>query len=189
MTEQEIQVNKERFKSIVKECINRSGIDDLMNWLESTDFYTAPASARYHGAESGGLCAHSLEVFNCLKNKQDIETLETIAISALFHDLCKINTYKVSMRNTKDETGKWIKVPYYEHCDLYPLGHGEKSVILLMKYIKLTDEEIMAIRWHMSGFYVSNPGESNALSSALEKYKLVLKLIESDMESAFWYFK
>jgi len=189
MTEQEIKTNKELFKSIVKECITRDGIDDLMNWLESTDFYTAPSSTRYHGAEPGGLCAHSLEVFKCLKAKQDIESIETIAISALFHDLCKVNTYNLTYRNSKDESGKWIKVPYYENKDSYPLGHGEKSVILLMKHIKLTDEEIMAVRWHMSGFYVSNPGESSQISTALSMYKLVLKLQTADQEAAFWYNK
>ena len=180
--------NKERFKSIVNEYIHRDGISDLMTWLETTDFYTAPASARSHGAEPGGLCAHSIEVFNCLKKFQCDESDETIAIVSLFHDLCKTNFYKVSMRNTKDNTGKWIQVPYYEYSsnDPLPIGHGEKSVIMLMKYIKLTDEEILAIRWHMGGYYSANPGESQAISIALSKYKLVLTLQTADQQAAFW---
>ena len=179
---------KSTFKDLVANTIHRDGIDKLMLWLESTDFYNAPSSTRYHGAEPGGLIAHSIDVYKQLKLKQTDESDETIAIVSLFHDICKVNMYKVSVRNTKDSTGKWIQVPFYETCDdeELPVGHGEKSVIILMKYMNLTDEEICSIRWHMSGFYALNPGESNALSKSLIKYKLVLKLIESDMESSFW---
>lgn len=175
-----------KFKLLAKEKIHRKGIDELLNWLDTTDFFTAPSSTRYHGAEPGGLCKHSLGVYNRLKTLQESETDETIAIVALFHDLCKVNFYKESTRNIKDSTGKWIQVPYYEIDDKLPMGHGEKSMYLLMKYISLTDDEAMAIRWHMSGYYSSNPGETQALSSALSNYKLVLKLQTADSMSAFW---
>lgn len=179
---------KLKFKEIISNTVHRDGIDRLMDWLESTDFYTAPASARSHGAESCGLCAHSIGVYTALKAMQTTESDETISIVSLFHDLCKVNFYKMSMRNTKDDSGKWIKVPYHEYRqdDPLPVGHGEKSVILLMKYIDLTDEEILAIRWHMGGYYTSNPGESQAIGQALSKSHLVLKLQTADQTSAFW---
>lgn len=177
----------ERFKQIVKENIHRKGIDDLMNWLENTDFYTAPSSTRYHGAVPGGLCKHSLTVYDRLTQMNNEESNETLAIVALFHDLCKVNLYKQSMRNTKDENGKWIQVSYYEIDDSYlPMGHGEKSVFMIMSFMRLTDEEALAIRWHMSGWYSNNQGENQALGNALQKYKLVLKLQTADAQAAFW---
>lgn len=185
-----VEQNKAIFKEIVKSMISRDGIDDLMNWLETTDFYTAPSSARYHGSEPGGLCAHSLKVYECLRAKQVDETGETIAIAALFHDLCKVNTYKLSMRNTKDEaTGKWIKVPYYEYRDddVMPFGHGEKSMYIVMKYIKLTDEEALAIRWHMGFSAVEPIYEKPQLTAALQLYQLVLKLQTADTEASHWF--
>ena len=179
---------KSEFKSIVKSNIHRDGIEDLLNWLETTDFYTAPASTRSHGSEQSGLLAHSIAVYKYAKSFQEFESDESIAISALFHDLCKVNLYKQSMRNVKDSTGKWVQVPYYEydeHEEL-PIGHGEKSVIILQKYMKLTDEEICAIRWHMGGFYSNNLHEATSVANALAKYKLVLKLQTADKAAAFW---
>lgn len=185
----DIEKNKAEFKAIVNSTIHRDGINELMNWLDTTDFYTAPASAKYHGNEPGGLCAHSLGVYNCLKVMQRDESDETIAIAALFHDLCKVNFYKVSTRNTKDESGKWIQVPFYEYRqdDLIPLGHGEKSMFIIMQYMKLSPEEACAIRHHMGGYYTKNPGEDQALGQALGLYQLVLKLQTADSQSAFWY--
>jgi hypothetical protein len=185
-----LEQNKALFKEIVANTIHRDGINDLMNWLETSDFYEAPSSARYHGAEPGGLCAHSLGVYNRLKALQDGESDESIAVVSLFHDLCKVNFYKVSMRNTKDENGRWVQVPYYEFRDWdtasVPLGHGEKSLYMIMKYLKVTDEEACAVRWHMSGYYCNNPSESVAISHALISYRLVLKLQYADQQSAFW---
>lgn len=177
----------ERFKQIVKENIHRKGIDDLMNWIENTDFYTAPSSARYHGAVPGGLCKHSLAVYDRLVAMDNEESIETLTIVSLFHDLCKTNFYKQSMRNVKDENGKWIQTLYYAIDDSYlPMGHGEKSVFMIMSFMKLTDEEALAIRWHMSGWYSNNQGENQALCNALHKYKLVLKLQTADAQAAFW---
>lgn len=175
------------FRDIVAKCIHREGIDNLMCWLGSTDFFVAPSSQCYHGAEPGGLVAHSLAVYKRLKAKQEDEEDETIAIAALFHDLCKVNFYKQSFRNVKnDATGKWERVPCYVIDDTYPLGHGEKSMFFLMNFIKLTDDEAMAIRWHM-GFSVAEPQfEKPALSKAMSQYKLVLKLQAADSEAAFW---
>lgn len=182
------QANEFEFKSIVKENIHRDGIDSLMNWLNTTDFFTAPCSTKFHGAEPGGLCAHSIAVYKYLKSFQEYESDESIAIVALFHDLCKADFYKESKRNVKDESGKWIQVPYYEQDQTksIPLGHGEKSMYLIMKHMQLTDDEACAVRWHMSGFYAANPCEPAALSTALSNYKLVLKLQTADSAASFW---
>lgn len=180
------KANEAEFKTIVKTFIHRDGIDSLMKWLDTTDFFKAPASARYHGNEPGGLCAHSLAVYKYLKSFQENESDESIAISALFHDLCKANFYKESFRNIKNDEGQWIKVPSYEYNDQFPIGHGEKSMYLIMKHMQLTDEEAMSIRHHMGGYMALNPGETNALSAALRMYKLVLKLQTADQCAAFW---
>lgn len=185
----DIKANAIRFKELVKTNIHRDGIDQLMNWLDTTDFYTAPASARKHGAEPGGLCAHSLMVYNCLKKMQDNESDESIAITALFHDLCKVNFYKTSMRNTKDDSGRWIQVPYYETNtdDDFPLGHGEKSMYIINQYMKMSIDEACAIRWHMGGYTLEQIYEKPQEMLALAKYKIVLKLQTADAQADFWY--
>lgn len=183
-----LQENELKFKQIVSANIHRAGINNLMNWLDTTDFYNAPSSTRYHGAEPGGLCAHCIKVYECLKRKQEDETDESIAIAALFHDLCKVDYYKQSLRNVKDENGKWIQVPFYEINERsIPMGHGEKSMYLVMKHMSLTDDEALAIRWHM-GFSVLEPFyEKPSFTRSLEASKLVLKLHTADTESSFWH--
>ena len=177
---------KDEFKSVVANTIHRDGIDGLMTWLDSTDFYSAPSSTRYHGAEPGGLAAHSIAVYNRLKQKQTDETDETIAIASLFHDLCKCNFYKQTFRNVKNEvTGKWEKTPAYEVNDQFPLGHGEKSMFTIMKFMKLTDDEALAIRWHMGFSAVEQQFEKPAMARAMQICKLVIKLQEADTEASF----
>lgn len=183
----DLKALKTEFKDIVTNTIRRDGINDLMAWLESTDFYSAPSSTRYHGAEPGGLVAHSITVYNRLKQKHTDETDETIAIVSLFHDLCKCNFYKQTFRNVKNEvTGKWEKVPAYDIDDKFPLGHGEKSVFTIMKFMKLTDEEAMAIRWHMGFSAVEQQFEKPAMARAMQICKLVIKLQGADTEASFW---
>lgn len=142
------------FEQIVTANIKREGIDDLMEFIKNSDFYEAPASTKYHDAEYGGLVNHSIEVYDNLfklKRRFDLSKYsdETLAIVSLFHDIYKTNFYKESFRNVKDSDGNWTKVSTFMVDDKFPIGHSEKSVIMLMKFIKLTDEEIMAIRWHM----------------------------------------
>jgi hypothetical protein len=182
------KANEFEFKSIVKENIHRDGINSLMSWLNTTDFFTAPSSTRFHGSEPGGLCAHSIAVYKYLKSFQEDESDESIAIVALFHDLCKANFYKESKRNVKDESGKWIQVPYYEQDQTksVPLGHGEKSMFLIMKHMQLTDEEACAVRWHMGFATVEQIYEKPALNAALLLSKLVLKLQTADSAASFW---
>lgn len=182
---------KNRFLSICQDEIKRDGLSSLLDWLEASDFYEAPASTRFHGNYEGGLLEHSLNVFDALKQliKQfpgiDIP-MESIAIAALFHDLCKVNYYAVSTRNVKDEkTGVWHKEPFYKTEDQMPLGHGEKSVIILMKSFPLTDDEIYAIRWHMGGFDSAVKGGDFGSSKAYEMCPLAVLLHLADMTATY----
>ena len=186
--------DKERFVSIFREKIKREGSEDLLNFLlsESSDFFTAPASTRYHGAEAGGLCRHSLNVYDCLcdqlarprmKNLYGIHySEESIAISALLHDLCKINFYRVESRNVK-KNGVWQAVPYYTIDDRLPYGHGEKSVYIIYGFMRLTRDEAFAIRYHM-GF--SGPEDNGTIGKALEMFPLAFALCVADMEAAYF---
>ena len=182
--------SKEEFIEIFKEKVTRPGADALLNYLENkSDFFTAPASARYHLACEGGLCAHSLNVYRVLHGTfftPDEDSEETFAICALLHDLCKANYYKSGFRNVKnDATGQWEKVPSYSVQDAFPFGHGEKSVYLIERFIRLKPVEAIAIRWHMGGFDDAVRGGSFALSGAFEKYPLAVKLHIADLEATY----
>ena len=169
---------------------NREGIEDLISFIEyKTDFFTAPASTKFHGSHEGGLLEHSMKVYEILdyKVKNNVVDLyapdETIIISALLHDLCKANFYKVDYRNAKNAMGEWEKVPYYTVDDTIPYGHGEKSVMMISEYIKLTPEEKYAIRWHM-GF--SEPKENYSyIGLAYKKYPFALLIHEADLEASY----
>ena len=181
---------KEKFIELLKST-NRPGIEDLISFLEKTDFFTAPASTRFHGSFEGGLVEHSLKVYEILdyKAKNNVLKLEipddTIKIVSLLHDICKLNFYKVDYRNAKNALGEWEKVPYYTIDDTIPYGHGEKSVMMLTEYIKLTNEEKYSIRWHM-GF--TEPKELyGTLGEAYKKYPAALLLHEADLESTYFY--
>ena len=186
---------KERFYSIYTEKITRDGADKLLDYLSSPacDFFTAPASTRFHGAYEGGLCEHSLNVYDCLcdyMHRQRVGELyglscspETLAIVSLLHDVCKTNCYKPSTRNVKDEHGVWQKVPTYEYEDSLPYGHGEKSVYILSGFLRLTREEAFAVRFHM-GF--SGTEEVRLVSDAFEKFPLAFALHTADMEASLF---
>ena len=186
---------KERFIAIYKQHIKREGADKFLEYLESKscDFFTAPASTRYHGSHEGGLVEHSLNVYDCLHQYLDRERVkevygmhyseESIAIAALLHDVCKINFYKAGTRNVKDENGVWQKVPTYEIDDKLPYGHGEKSVYILSGYMRLTREEAFAIRYHM-GF--SGNEDVRNVGKAFEMFPLAFALSVADMEAAYF---
>lgn len=182
--------NQERFLEIFNDKIHREGADKLLEFLQKSDFFTAPASTRYHGACEGGLLAHSLNVYDCLVDMHDrlkrlygIEySEESIAIAALMHDICKVNFYKTSFRNAKDENGKWVSVPYYTIEDNLPYGHGEKSVYIVSGFIRLTRDEAFAIRYHMGFSGTEDPGN---VGRALEMFPLAYALCCADMEAAF----
>ena len=174
---------KEKFIELLRST-NRGGIENLIDFLDRTDFFTAPASTRFHNSFEGGLLAHSLNVYTALKKLVGSEWPEdTIILVSLLHDICKVNMYKVDYRNKKDETGTWVKEPYYTTDDLMPLGHGEKSVMLISEFIKLTKEELYAIRWHMGGF---EPKENHGyLSKAYEKYPLAVYTHMADIMATY----
>lgn len=146
---------KEEFKRVVREYIQRPGIEVLMDWLEDTDFYTAPASTRYHGVHEGGLVEHSLNVFSQLKRLcawYDCDTAndESIAIVSLFHDLCKVGVYKTEMRWRKNQQDRWEQYPTYKFEEDFAFGgHGSKSVYLIVSFMPLTPDEASAINCHM----------------------------------------
>ena len=181
---------KEKFIELLKST-NRPGIEDLISFLEKTDFFTAPASTRFHGSFEGGLVEHSLKVYEILdyKAKNNVLKLEipddTIKIVSLLHDICKLNFYKVDYRNEKNALGEWEKVPYYTIDDTIPYGHGEKSVMMISEYIKLTPEEKYSIRWHMG--YTEPKELYNTIGSAYKKYPLALMMHEADLEATYFY--
>lgn len=184
--------NQERFMQIFQEKITREGSDKLLDFLAKSDFFTAPASTRYHLACEGGLLQHSLNVYDCLVdilNRPRMKELygieysdESIAIAGLLHDVCKVNFYKTSFRNVKDENGKWVSAPYYTIEDHLPYGHGEKSVYIVSGFMRLTRDEAFAIRYHM-GF--SGTEDTNNVGRALEMFPLAYAVCCADMEAAF----
>lgn len=186
---------KEEFCKIYRQFIKREGAEELLSYLlgSGSDFFTAPASTRFHGNYEGGLCEHSLNVYKNLKaylerpyTKELFSAQysdETLAIVALLHDICKVNCYKTSWRNTKNEVGQWVKVPYFEFDDHMPYGHGEKSVYIISGFMKLTREEAFAIRYHMG--FASTDDQRN-VGKAFEMYPLAFALSVADMEASYY---
>lgn len=195
------QTNIERFEHLLKST-KRAGIEDLIEFIRKSDFYTAPASTKFHSCHEGGLLEHSLNVYDRLISKFNDELWESsvevgsdsLIIAALLHDLCKSYFYGTELKNKKeyhdkgsksDSNGRfdWVTVPSYVVDDKIPYGHGEKSVMMIEEYIKLKPIERYAIRWHM-GF--SEPKENwNTLGTAMRKYPLILALHISDLESTY----
>ena len=201
--------NIKRFEELLSST-GRTGADKLLGYIRNkTDFYGAPASTRFHLAREGGLLQHSLNVYDCLVAKKESPVWkpilaeipdESLVIMALLHDLCKTNFYAKGTKNQKtydaekvaaaepwqrkhDQMGDfiWETVQTYQVDDQLPLGHGEKSVMLIQCYIRLTMPEVMAIRWHM-GFSEAKENYA-AVGQAMEKYPIVLALYEADLEA------
>jgi hypothetical protein len=166
--------------------IKRPGMDNLITFLETSDFFSAPASTRFHLAYEGGLAEHSWNVYTIFSEKLKTYSLnfgkDSIALCGLLHDICKTNFYKRGKKNVK-ENGKWLEKEVWMVEDSLPFGHGEKSVYLLQKYIELSDEEALTIRWHM-GFTESQDAWEQ-LRQAYEKYPAVMALHIADLEAAF----
>lgn len=177
------------FERIFNENIKREGAQNLLDWLKKTDFFTAPASTKYHCACEGGLVMHSVNVYNVLKERffnPEEDSAESFAICALLHDICKAQFYKTGTRNVKnEETGQWEKKMFYQIEDQFPYGHGEKSVFLIERFLRLKTSEAVAIRWHMGGFDDAVKGGSFSISLAFEKYPLAVKLHIADLESTY----
>lgn len=185
---------REEFIELYREHIHREGADALLDYLENkSDFFSAPASAKFHGSYAGGLCDHSVNVYHCLADyleRSRVQELygleyppESVAVAALLHDVCKIGCYKSGSRNVKGPDGKWQAVPSFFYEDKLPYGHGEKSVYILSGFMRLTREEAMAIRWHM-GF--SGSEDSRLVGQALQQYPLAFALSVADMEATYF---
>ena len=184
---------KEEFIKIFNETIKREGSDKLLSFLESSDFFDAPASTKFHSAFEGGLCSHSVNVYKRLLFNIESEfgdeyekyySKETIAIISLLHDLCKVDYYKKDFRNVK-ENGQWVKKEVYVKAESLPYGHGEKSVYIISSFIKLTREEALAINWHMGGFDSRVKGGDGSISEAYAQYPLAVMLHVSDLEATY----
>lgn len=187
---------KEQFLAIVRNDIHRAGIDKLVKHLEETDFFTAPASTKYHGSYEGGLVQHCIDVYNALHdelafifgdNYLAVYSEESIAIVSLFHDLCKIGRYRAGTRNVKDPvTKQWHEEPtYFYNDEAFEMGHGAASVFTAQKFISLTDVEAQAIFWHMGAYDISNYMSLNGLGSAFEKNTLAFALHRADMLATY----
>lgn len=178
---------KAEFLRIASENIERSGLAEMLSWLETTDFFTAPASTRYHGACEGGLLTHSLNVYVQLKKLckwyECDASDESIAIVSLFHDFCKIGTYKIEMRWRKDANDKWEQYPTYKFEEDFAYGgHGSKSVFLVQSFIKLEPYEAAAINCHMGAFDLST---YNNPSPVFERNKLAWLLHVADEAATY----
>ena len=180
---------KQKFIEYYQTNIHREGADRLLEWLQTTDFFTAPASTRYHCACPQGLVMHSINVFEVMVEKHfdpACDNMERFALCALLHDICKAQFYKVSTRNVKnDQTGQWEKVPFYQIEDAFPYGHGEKSVFLIERFVRLKPAEATAIRWHMGGFDDAARGGNFSISVAFDKYPIAVKLHLADLEATY----
>ena len=164
---------KQKFIEYYQANIHREGADRLLEWLQTTDFFTAPASTRYHCACPSGLVQHSVNVYEVMMEKHfdpETDSAESFALCALLHDVCKANYYH------RDSDGWTVR-------DALPMGHGEKSVYLIQKYMDLTDEEALAIRWHMGAYDEDFRGGSRALGEAQDRCALVLALHQADMRA------
>ena len=179
---------REEFCEIWQREVTRPGADKLLDWLATTDFFKAPASTRFHGACEEGLVMHSLNVYHALMDRffEEGDNPESMAVCGLLHDLCKANYYRTGTRNVKNEaTGQWEKVPVFMVEDQFPYGHGEKSVYLIERFIRLKPAEAVAIRWHMGGFDDAARGGCRAISEAYDAYPLAVKLHLADLTATY----
>lgn len=189
----DLQAIKTKFIEIYEANIKRDGAAALLDYLKVSDFFTAPASTRFHLVMESGLCLHSINVYNRLlalvkleygEDWQRTVSAETVAICGLLHDVCKIGMYTIDYRNVKKESG-WEKVPFYTINEELPYGHGEKSVYIINGFIRLTREEAMAINWHMGGFDDRAKGGSFSISQAYGKYPLAVLTNMADMSASY----
>lgn len=192
MTEINVTLNERAFIARAQRYIKRDGIHDLLEYLlNETDFFYAPCSTRYHLCVEGGLAEHSLhvdDIFNTLcENFMPDFPEESRHIVAMFHDICKYHCYDPVKKSRK--TGKllpngkpeWEDYMGYDFVEEFPYGHGEKSVYILQKYIKLTDVEAMAIRWHMGFSDATFKGGQQSVSNAMKLFPVISLLHSADI--------
>ena len=200
----------DRFLQLFQDNIKREGADMLLEWLKKSDFFTAPASTKFHGAHECGLLEHSLNVYDSLLNElssvgmDDKYSSETVAIVSLLHDVCKVGLYVMEPKNQKtyepekvaaaqrwevkhDALGDfvWETVMAYKADDQLPYGHGEKSVYIISGFMKLSREEAMAIRWHMGFTDNDFRGGGQSVGKAFETYPLAALTHLADMKATY----
>lgn len=176
--------------------VERDGMEELVVYLQGSDYFQAPASTKYHGNFVGGLAEHSYNVYTLFQEKNERFKLglpaETVIITALCHDLCKVNFYKRGIKNVKQgkklnyrgqEVDNWVEKEVWEVDDIYPIGHAEKSIIILQKFIELSQEEILLIRWHMGGF--ESKDNSMYMYKAYDLLPACVALHTADIESSY----
>lgn len=187
----DMKENANLFETLVFDNIHRDGISSFMNYLiKQTDFFSSPASIKYHGSFAGGLLAHSLEVYYQIRKLSPIygycrneSEIESATLVSLFHDVCKINSYVTSVRNVKNSSGNWESVPCYIYSDKKDFGaHGAESIYILTQHLLLTRDETVAIYHHMGAWDASkydNP------SQAYESTKLAWLLHVADEAATY----
>jgi len=185
---------KSEYEKIFTENIKREGASALLEYIKTTDFFTAPASTRFHSNFQGGLVEHTVKVYNRFLKMLEYEygkkwiekpeNQETAAVIALLHDLCKVNCYKTEMRNVK-VGNEWIKQPFFSFDDPLPYGHGEKSVYMICGYIKLTREEAMSINWHMGAFDPRAAGKDYVMNNAFKQYPIAVLFHSADFLTSY----
>lgn len=182
--------SKTEFLSIFRKNINRNGMENLLHYLENeTDFFTAPASTKYHGAHPGGLVEHSINVYHRLreltirdKTGLDGREEESVAVMGLLHDVCKADCYHMeTKRHRNASTGQWEDYQAYTFRDPFPLGHGEKSLYIISRFMQLNAAEALAIRWHMGAYDSAVKGGARDMGEAMAMTPLVWRLQEADM--------
>lgn len=188
------------FLAVYRDAIRRDGRSSLLYWLENeTDFFMAPASSKHHLSPPGGLAVHSLNVYKRLLEitARDVfggtdwtllaeDVVETVAILGLLHDICKAGVYHQETKRRKNpDTGKWEDYLGYTFRDPFPLGHGEKSLFLITRHLALTEEEALAIRWHMGAYDDAVKGGSRSMNEAMNLTPWVWRLQEADMCAAW----
>lgn len=210
LTEEQIEFNKNKFISLLKRIVREDAlIDNLINKLEHSDFFYAPASTQYHSSFRGGLCSHSLNVYEELVNLINMKyptivqtneetgeeeiistnpySEETLIIIALLHDISKMNFYEIATRNVKDENGSWTQVPYIkvkEVKDKFIYSHhGANSEYMVGRFIPLTLEESISIIHHMG--WSDEHIDAKSISEIYNRYPLALYLHIADCLATF----
>lgn len=195
--------NKERYLELLS-SVNRDGINELIEFIKSTDFFKAPASTIYHSNTEGGLCKHSLNVYDSMLMLNSVYLTElnpdSIKLVALLHDLSKVDLYELNYANKKQYTDygsqkdaiglfNWVQVPYYKKKDStdreYVFGdHGVSSFLMINKYIKLTDSEMAAIINH-HGVFGANSRPIDDITEIFERYPLAAILHLADSAATY----
>jgi hypothetical protein len=183
---------EKQYKEIYHENIKRDGASELLKYLETTDFFRAPASTRFHSNFAGGLVEHHVKVFMRFREMAEQEygkeyvekNIEALTVIALLHDICKINCYKNDTKNVK-VNGEWVQKPFFSYDDPLPYGHGEKSVYIVCGFMKLTREEAMCINWHMGGFDARNLDGKYTVGGAFSLFPLATIFHCADLLSSY----